>query len=125
MTARKRKPRTFTHAHRQRLDRAAEHYLRKCYRTNSAARASEFAAELELTPEYVSWLATQMLGMPLRDYLRRKQVTYAAWLLRTLPHEITVAEIALRSGFGTPKTLYRCFFAAYGTTPGAFRELKK
>jgi AraC-like DNA-binding protein len=118
-------PRTFTHADRQRLDRAAEHYLRKCYRTNSAARASEFAAELGLTPEYVSWLATRTLGKPLRVYLREKQVTYAAWLLRTLPAEITVEEIALRSGFGTAGTLYRAFWEAYGTTPGAFRELKK
>jgi AraC-like DNA-binding protein len=125
MTRRKKPPRRFTHAHRQRLDRAAEHYLRKCYRTNSAARASEFASELGLTPEYVSWLATRILGKPLRDYLRDKQVTYAAWLLRTLPQEITVEEIALRSGFGTPKTLYRWFLEAYGTTPGAFRGLKK
>jgi AraC-like DNA-binding protein len=125
MTPRKRPPRTFTHTHRQRLDRAAEHYLRKCYRTNSAARASEFAAELGLTPEYVSWLASQILGKALRDYLREKQVTYAAWLLRILPQEITVEEIALRSAFGTLRTFHRCFLEAYGTTPGAFRELKK
>jgi AraC-like DNA-binding protein len=125
MTSAPKQPRVFTHAHRQRFDRAAEHYLRKCYRTRSAARASEFAMELELTPEYVSWLATKVLGKPLRDYLRDKQVKYAAWLLRTLPGEITIEEIALRSGFGTARTLYRCFAPAYGTTPGAFRELKK
>lgn len=122
---RKKKPRIFTHAHRQRLDRAAEHYLRKCYRTNSAARASEFATELGLTPEYASWLAAKIVGMSLRDYLRGKQVVHAAWLLRTLPGEMTVEEIAIRSGFGTARTLYRCFLAAYGTTPGAFRGLKK
>ena len=116
--------RTFTHADRQRLDRAAEHYLRKCYRANSAARASEFAAELGMTAEYMSWLAARILGKPLRDYLREKQVAYAAWLLRTLPEEITVAEIALRAAFGTPRTFYRCFLEAYGTTPGAFRGLK-
>jgi AraC-like DNA-binding protein len=119
------KARIFTHAHRQRLDRAVDHYLRKCYHTSSAARASEFATELGLTPEYVSWLAAKILGMPLRDYLRGKQLVYAAWLLRTLPHGITIEEIALRSGFGTAGTLYRCFRAAYGVTPGAFRGLKK
>lgn len=117
--------RTYTHLDRQRLDRAAEHYLRKCYRTNSAARASEFASELGLTPEYVSFLATQILGKPLRDYLREKQVRYAATLLSTLPEEITVEEIALRSGFGTVRTLHRCFLQAYGSTPGSFRGLKK
>jgi len=125
MTPRKSTPRTFTHAHRQRLHRAAEHYLRKCYRTNSAARASKLAYDLELTPEYVSSLATRLLGMSLREYLRRKQVQYAAWLLRTLPREVTIEEIALRSGFGTARTFYRCFLEAYGMTPGAFRELKK
>jgi AraC-like DNA-binding protein len=117
--------RIFTHADRQRLDRAADHYLRKCYRTRTAARASEFAAELERSPEYVSWLAARILGKPLRDYLRQKQLTYAAWLLRTLSPEITVEEIALRSAFGTPRTFHRCFLEAYGTTPGAFRDLKK
>lgn len=125
MTRRGKKPRTFTHAHRQRFDRAAEHYLRKCYRTASAARASELAMEMGLTPEYASWLAKKIFGKSLRDYLREKQVRYAAWLLRTLPAEITIEEIALRSGFGTTKTLYRCFCGAYGVTPGAFRGLKK
>jgi AraC-like DNA-binding protein len=117
--------RVFTHAHRQRLSRAADHYLRQCYRTSSAARASEFAAELGMTPEYVSWLASRILGQPLRDYLRARQLAYAARLLQTLPREITVDEIAVRAGFGTPRTFYRCFLDAYGTTPGAFRQLKK
>ena len=115
--------RTFTHAHRQRLDRAVEHYLRQCYRTNTAARASEFAAHLGLTPEYVSWLASRILGMSLHQYLRQQQVAYAARLLKTGP--LPVDEIAIRSGFGTHGTFYRWFSAVYGTTPGAFRELKK
>ena len=85
------------------------------------SRASELAADLELTPEYVSFLAAQVLGMSLHDYLRRKQAEYAAWLLRTLPPEITIEEIALRSAFGTVRTFYRCFREAYGMTPGAFR----
>jgi AraC-like DNA-binding protein len=119
----KKKTRVFTHSHRQRFERAAEHYLRKCYRTHSAARASELAADLGLTPEYVSWLAVKVLGMPLRDYLRAKQVAYAAHLLETGP--LTVEEIAVRAGFGTAGTLYRWFFAAYGMTPAAFRGLKK
>ena len=125
MTSSKRAPRTFTHAHRQRLHRAAEHYLRKCYSTRSAARASEFATELGLRPEYVSWLASKILGKPLHDYLREKQVAYAARLLRTMPAEVTIEDIAMRAGFGTTRTLYRCFIEAYGLPPGTFRKLKK
>ena len=119
------KPRTFTHAHRQRFDRAADHYLRRCYRTKSAARASEFATELELTPEYVSRLAHQILGKSLRDFLREKQVMYAARLLKATPASVTIEEIALQAGFGTAATLYRWFSATYGMTPGVYREVKK
>jgi AraC-like DNA-binding protein len=125
MTRPDRPPRLFTHAERQRLARSVEHYLRKCYQTNSAARVSEFAVMMDLTPEYASSLGAQVFGKGLREYLREQQLTYAAWLLRTLPQEITIEEIALRSAFGTLRTFHRCFVEAYGTTPGAFRELKK
>jgi AraC-like DNA-binding protein len=118
-------PRTFTFAHRQRLARAADHYLRKCYRSHTAVRAADFAAGLGMTPEYVSWLARRVFGKPLRDYLRDKQLQHAAHLLRTLPPEITIEEIALQSGFGTSRTFHRRFAEAWGTTPGAYRELKK
>lgn len=120
---RNRSPRKFTPDHPKRLDRAVEHYLRFCYREKTAARTAEFAARLGRTPEYLSWLATRVLGKSLRDYLREKQVAYAARLLRTTP--LSVEEIALRSGFGTAGTLYRWFRAAFGTSPGAYRELKK
>jgi AraC-like DNA-binding protein len=119
----KKKPRTFTLAHRQRLERAAEHYLRFCYRQKTAARASEFATYIGRTPEYVSWLSRNAVGKSLRTFLREKQLAYAAQLLRTTP--LTVEEIAERAGFGTAGTLYRSFATAYGLTPGAFRELKK
>jgi AraC-like DNA-binding protein len=122
-TSRKKKPRTFTLAHRQRLDRAAEHYLRFCYRNKTAARASEFATFVNRSPEYLSWLGRNALGQSVRDFLRRKQVAYAAQLLRTTP--LPVTEIAIRAGFGTPGTLYRWFSAVYGVSPGEYRGRKK
>lgn len=122
-TSRKKKPRTFTLAHRHRLDRAAEHYLRFCYRNRTAARASDFASYIQRTPEYLSWLARKAVGKSLHDFLREKQVAYAAQLLRTTP--LPVDEIAVRAGFGTPGTLYRWFTEAYGMPPGQFRGLKK
>lgn len=121
--AKKKKQRTFTFAHRQRLDRAAEHYLAFCYRNKTAARASEFAAFVGRTPEYLSWLAKQTAGTSLRQLLREKQLAFAVRLLRTTP--LSNQEIAQRAGFGTPGTLYRLFASAYGMTPGRFRELKK
>ena len=116
-------PRRFTHAHRQRLERAAAHYLRDCYRRSAPVRVSELADSLGLAAPYLSRIAPHIVGMPLRDFLRARQLEYAVRLLRTTP--LPVREIALRSGFGTPTTFYRCFRAAHGTTPAAFREVMK
>lgn len=119
-TRRKKKPRTFTHGHRQGLDRAAEHYLRECYRQKKPVRGKDFARSLDLTPEYVSSLAAQVLGESLQRFLRKKQVEYAARLLRRTP--LSVEEIAARSGFGTRSAMLRWFIEVYGMGPAAFRE---
>ena len=118
-----RSQRTFTHAHRQRLERAVAHYLRDCYRRITAARASELATSLGVTAPYLSRIAPDILGMPLRDFLRQRQLAYAAQLLKTTP--LPAEEIALRCGFGTVATFYRWFRSAYNTTPAAFREVTK
>jgi hypothetical protein len=49
-----RPPRRFTPAHRQRLDRAANHYLQQCYRNRTPVRASAFATFLGMTHPYLS-----------------------------------------------------------------------
>jgi AraC-like DNA-binding protein len=115
--------RTFTHAHRQRLERAVEIYLRDCYRRVTAARVAELAARLGVTPEYLSRIAPHILGVPIRDFMRRRQVAYAAQLLKATP--LTAEDIALRSAFGSIATFYRWFCATEGTTPDEFREVKK
>lgn len=122
-TRRKKKPRTFTHGHRQGLDRAAEHFLRDCYRRKKPARGKDFARSLDLTPEYVSWMAAKALGESLQVFLRKKQVEYAARLLRRTP--LSVEEIAARSGFGTRSAMHRWFVKVHGMGPAAFRERRK
>lgn len=118
-----RKPRIFTHVHRQRLERAVSHYLDECYANTTAARASEFAAFLRRHPAYLSRTVVAIVGMTLRAYLRSKQLEEAERLLVTTP--LPIAEIALHAGFGTTSTFYRCFKKARGLTPAAFREVKK
>jgi AraC-like DNA-binding protein len=115
--------RTFTHAHRQRLDRAVAHYLDDCYAKKTAARVSEFAAFLERNPEYLSRTAASIVGVPLRLYLRKKQLEEAERLITRTP--LPMHEIALHAGFGTTATFYRCFKQAHGVPPGAFREVRK
>jgi len=118
-----RKRRTFTHAHRQRLDRAVTHYLDECYKKKTAARVSEFAAFLKRNPEYLTRTTASITGVTLRLYLRRKQLEEAERLILTTP--LPMHEIALHAGFGTTSTFYRCFKDAYGMPPGAFREVRK
>jgi AraC-like DNA-binding protein len=109
-------------AYRRRFERAAELYLHACYGTKTAARADEFAAYLHLARPYLSRLVPDLIGMPLRDYLRGQQLTHAQHLLRTMPVTVTVDQIALASAFGTPWTFYRCFKAAFGMTPTKYRS---
>jgi len=120
---RPRRARKFTHAHRQRLQRAVRHYLDGCYRRVTAARVSECAAYLEVTLPYLSRIAPEILGMPLLRYMRQKQVAHAAKLLLTGP--LHAQEIALQAGFGSVPTFYKWFQAVHGMAPGEFREVKK
>ena len=115
--------RAYTVIHRQRLIRAIDVYLRWCYRHKTAARTSELAARLGVLPQYLSWIAPTILKKPLRVALREKQLVEAERLLRHTP--LSVEEIAIRSAFGVPSTLYRWFVAKHGIAPAAFRELKK
>ena len=115
--------RRYTFAHRQRLERTIDVYLRWCYRQKTAARTSELAARLEVSPQYLSWIAPTILRKPLRVVLREKQLKEAERLLRHTP--LPVQEIAIRSAFGTPSTFYRWFIAKHGIAPAAFRELNK
>ena len=117
------KQRTFTHAHRQRLERAIHLYLRWCYRQKTAARTSELAVRLGVLPQYISWIGRMIFGKPLRIVLREKQLEEAERLLRHTP--LPVEEVAIRSAFGTASTFYRWFIAKHGIAPAAFRGLKK
>ena len=117
------KARTFTHAQKQGLNRAAAYYLEQCYKRKTAARVAEFAALLARNPEYLTRTTSSMTGVTLLEFLRAKQVEEAERLLTTTP--LSVADIALHAGFGTPSTLYRCFKQLHGMPPGHFREVRK
>jgi AraC-like DNA-binding protein len=109
-----------TPAPRQRLERSADLYLRDCYVRRTAARSDEYARYLELTRQYVARKALAALGVPLRDFLRARQLRYAEHLLRATSY--STVEIAAMSAFGTHPTFYRAFKAAYGMTPGEYRN---
>lgn len=105
---------------RERLERAAELYLETCYHARSAARVDELADFLRRARPHISRIVPDLFGMPVRDFLREKQLAHAQLLLRTTP--ATVEQIALSSAFGTSWTFYRCFKAAFGMTPAEYRR---
>jgi len=111
-------------ADRRRLEDAAEFYLHACYGTRTAARAEEFAAYLALARPYLSRRVTELIGIPVRDFLRERQLAYAQRLLRTMPL-LSIEQIALASAFGTGWTFHRCFKAAFGMTPAEYRERER
>lgn len=116
-------PAAATHRYRRspraRLDAAAELYLQRCYRLRTAARASEFAQHLGLTQAHLSRTVARLAGTSAREYLRARQLRYAARVLRLTP--LPIADVALASAFGTASTFNRCFVAAFGKTPAAYR----
>lgn len=112
-----------THRQRHRLEHAITLYLKYCYRRRTVVRVSELAQLLGLSVAHLSRIAAQAFGMPLRDYLRRRQLQEAERILRTTPMKTTL--VGRNSGFGTVASFYRCFRRAYGTSPGAFREINK
>jgi AraC-like DNA-binding protein len=108
------------HRQRQKFERAADLYLLWCYRRRSPARGSEFAAVIGVTHEYLSRTARFLVGLSLHEFLVRRRLARAAYLLRATP--LRVQDIAVHSAFGTVATFYRCFGAAYCETPTAYRE---
>ena len=59
------------------------------------------------------------MGMPIGSYLTKLRLDEAKKLLRET--ELTVSEIAVRSGFGDVKALYTVFKREVKMTPGEYR----
>lgn len=106
-------------ADRRRLEKAAEFYLHACYGTRTPARAEEFAQFVQRARPYLSRRVLELIGMPLSDFLREKQLAHAERLLRTTP--LSVEQVALASAFGSEWTFHRRFKAAFGMTPATYR----
>ena len=98
----------------------AEAYLAECREKASSVRASELALRLERTPAQLAREFHVSVGARLKDYLCSRQIERAKELLRTTRR--TTAEIALDSGFGTPRSFYRAFRRSVGVTPTEYRK---
>ncbi|MGH9424527.1 MAG: helix-turn-helix domain-containing protein [Thermoanaerobaculia bacterium] len=105
---------------RERLERLLEAYLRRCFASQSAARAGEFAASLSKSSSYLAREFPRILGQSVLRALRSRQVTHAEHLLRTTSR--STRDIALAAAFGTQATFYRVFRTLRGMTPREYRK---
>lgn len=114
---------TGPHTTRRRIERAADLYLRERYERRTPVRADEFARQLGLTREHLARVVSDVFGVTVRDFLRARQLLYAEQLLRTT--SLSTVQVAEAAAFGTHPTFYRAFKAAYGMTPGQYRDITK
>lgn len=80
---------------------------------------AEVAKKSGYTPNYFSTLFRQNTGERFVDFLSNLRLNYAKMLLQST--ELSIAEAAERSGFGSESALYRKFRKALGVSPSSFR----
>jgi AraC-like DNA-binding protein len=108
---------------RRHYERVIDQYLRECYKTRSAARASAISQKLEGNRSYVSEVAGKLFGKPLKAVMIEKQLAHAARLLEV--SALPVADIGVAAGFGHKTTFHRVFKRAFGMKPAQYRRHAK
>lgn len=84
-------------------------------------KVSDIAAELFTNRLYVSTAINDEIGVSFSDYINKKRIDYAIQLMRTNP-QMTMCEIADRSGFSSDKSFYRNFKRFTGKSPKTINE---
>jgi AraC-like DNA-binding protein len=98
----------------------AESYLVECVKAASPPRASELAAQLNITPVRLTREFRGCVGSNISVFLKTRQLELAKLLLTRT--DLSTEAIAVRAGFGTPRTFYRAFRRSTGMTPTTFRH---
>lgn len=78
------------------------------------------AEKVHLNPNYLSTLFHEKTGETVMQYLTRIRVDAAAYLLQN--SELTVSQIAEKTGFQSESTFYQQFRKAMGISPREFRR---
>jgi AraC family transcriptional regulator, melibiose operon regulatory protein len=110
---------TATHSDRSLIAvEAMAHFITQ--RFQDEIHMKEIAAQAYLHPNYAMTLFRQHTGLTLSQYLTLQRISHAQQLLLTT--DIAIAEIALRSGFGSVSRFYEAFRQQTKTTPRHFRQ---
>lgn len=84
-------------------------------------KVSDIATALFTNRLYVSTAINDEIGVSFSDYINKKRIDYAIQLMRTNP-QMTMCEIADRSGFSSDKSFYRNFKRFTGKSPKKIDE---
>jgi len=82
---------------------------------------AQLAGRLRITPNHLTKLFRQKLGMSALDYLQNLRLQLAAELLRE--NSLNIQEVAQKSGFANANYFTRIFRLRHGLTPTAFRRM--
>ncbi|PYQ28089.1 MAG: hypothetical protein DMF56_16740 [Acidobacteria bacterium] len=97
-------------------------YVDECIELRTPPRVTELAARMGISAVRLTRRLRPPLGMHPSHYIKERQVAHAKELL---VGDATLDEIAVAAGFGTPRTFFRAFNRFTGTTPAAWRSVKK
>lgn len=101
------------------IEAVVAEYAQRCFLLRTAPRVDELARELAVHPSFLSRYFKKETGRGLSAVLKDHQIAKAKELLRGTA--LSLDEIAVRAGFGTRNTLFRCFRRFVGTTPHRYR----
>lgn len=102
---------------------AVDAYVARCWERATAPRVSEFAFELGISRVTLNVRFQEKMGIPLSEYFAAKREEAAATLL--VESDLKTDTVALKTGFGTPRTFQRAFARKFGVSPGRYRTLIK
>jgi len=97
---------------------AATHYISDHY--NQPITLDDVAANVNLSPTYLSKKFHQTIGKTLREYLISERLKHAALELISTKHSIT--EIAINSGFSDANYFKDVFKKVFGSSPRDYRK---
>lgn len=103
--------------------RDVDAYVARCQDRATAPRVSEFASELGISRVTLNVRFREKTGTSLSEYFAAKRESAAAAML--VESNLRTEDVAVRAGFGTPRTFHRAFARKYGISPGRFRALIK
>ncbi len=85
---------------------------------NADLKISDIASMLGTNRTYISRAINQTMNMPFSDLVNKYRIEYALSLMKNREFsQMTLSEIALKSGFSNESTFYRVFKHAMGVSP--------